>query len=169
MIKFYKNIFELHEIEKISNYLNSSNWKYGHKSNPNSIFCFWVMDLNNSIFFKKTLFKKIQEKIGYDYEIRRVYANGQTSEMNGDYHIDSNDSDYFTFLYYPMKEWNIEWEGPTIIIDSNQDKNFFYPIPNSALFFSSNLLHCGMGPSKKYKGLRVTIAYKLYKINNQTA
>lgn len=165
MIKKYSDIFNDNQIQEIWHHLNSYNWKFWHKSHSDSQDYFWQMDLNDNIFFKVDLFEKIQSLIGNNFFIDRVYANGQTFGLDGNFHIDDDGDDKYTFIYYPMKEWSLSWGGETIIIDpTDNEVKYFYPIPNCGLLFPGNYVHCGRGPSKNYTDLRITIAYKLKKL-----
>lgn len=163
MIKKYFNLFENAEIDEIWKYLNSPNWEFWHKSNTNDTNYFWHMNLEDHSFFTKDLFSKIKNHIGKNFSIDRVYANGQTFGLDGSFHTDSLDPNAYTFLYYPMRQWNVDWNGETIIIDPNDSVNYCIPIPNSAVCFPANWIHYGRSPSKKFVDLRVTIAYKLTK------
>lgn len=164
MIQLYENLFDNEQINQIWSYLEMSNWKFWHKSYPKSSNYFWKMNLDDNSFFKENLFNVIKQIIGNNFSIENVYANGQSFGMDGDFHTDTTSEKGYTFLYYPMKEWNLLWGGETLIINpDNKQINYFHPIPNGALLFPGTWVHCGRGPSKNYNDLRISIAYKLIK------
>ena len=164
MIQKYDNIFSMEETDKIWKYLKTSNWKFWHQSHKDSVNYFWQMNLIEIDFFKIDLFNKIKKNIGYDFSIDKIYANGQTFGLDGNFHIDTIRDEGYTFLYYPMKNWDLSWGGETVIINpQTEEVNYFYPNPNGGLFFPGNWIHCGKGPSKIYNDLRISIAYKLIK------
>lgn len=160
----YESVFSESDLNRIwSDYLATPNWSYWHNSTSESDNFFWVMDLNDQHFFTNTLFSKIKSLVGVDFYLEKVYANGQTFGLDGDFHIDDPSDQSFTFLYYPMIHWNLTWGGETTIIESETKIHTIYPRPNTAVLFPSNWVHCGRGPSKLCKDLRITIAYKLKK------
>lgn len=160
-ISHHPDIFNQEQLNGIWNYLREPKWEFWHTSNPDSSNFFWYMDFSDNEFFTKDLFTKIKKSIGNNFSIERVYANGQTFGLDGEFHIDDEDENAYTFLYYPVKDWNLSWGGETVIIDSNSNVNNIYPMPNCGILFPSNWLHCGKSPSKNFTDLRITIAYKL--------
>jgi len=165
-IKYFNNIFNEEQNNKIWDDYLKGNWEYGHMSFPNSSNKFWKNDLIESDFFTIELFSTIKNLIGNNFEILKCYANGHTAFQEGDYHRDSEKDDEYTFLYYPMNEWRPEWSGETIFQLPSGQLQYILPIPNGAVLFPGSWLHCGRAPSLKMPyGLRVTIAYKLKRIN----
>jgi len=162
-INQYTDIFDQKEVDIIWKYLSKPDWEFWHISNPESKNFFWYMNLEDNSFFTRDLFEKIKQVTENNFSIERVYANGQTFGLDGEFHIDDPDDNAYTFLYYPMKNWNLSWGGETVILDPDGIINSIYPMPNSAIIFPSNWLHCGKSPSKNFTDLRVTIAYKLKK------
>lgn len=165
-IKYFQNIFTPEQNNKIwDNYLNVGRWEYGQLSINNSDNKFWYNELKQDQFFVEELFSSIKGIIGNNFEILKCYANGQTAFQEGDYHIDSQKDDEYTFLYYPMSDWSPEWAGETVFLLPSGDLQYVLPIPNGAVFFPGSWMHCAKAPSSKMPfGLRVTIAYKLKKI-----
>lgn len=160
-INQYTDILNQKEVDTVWEYLNKPNWEFWHLSNPDSQNYFWYMNLEDYSFFTEDLFLQIKKYIGQEFSIERVYANGQTFGLDGEFHIDDPSDDAYTFLYYPMKNWNLFWGGETVILDPDGVISTVHPMPNSAIMFPSNWLHCGRSPSKNFTDLRVTIAYKL--------
>ena len=161
-ISFYPDVFEPHQIETIWNFLCENKWEFWHQSRNDSTNFFWYMHLLDNEFFTEHLFSQIEKRIGKDFSINRVYANGQTFGLDGEFHIDDKDENAYTFLYYANKEWDLAWGGETIIIDPEGKINTVYPSPNLGVVFPSNWLHVGKSPSKQFSDL-ITIAYKLKK------
>jgi hypothetical protein len=166
MIKNYFDIFDKEQVDIIWKYLKEPNWKFWHRSHKDSSCYFWQMNLIDYDFFSVNLFNKIKQFIGDNFIVDKIYANGQTFGLDGEFHIDSENPKAYTFLYYPMKHWDLSWGGETVIINPNTQKiNYFHPIPNGALFFPASWVHCGKSPSKNYFDLRTSIAYKIIKTN----
>lgn len=160
----YDNVFSDKQIDIIwSEYLTQPKWSFWHTSCQDSNNFFWIMDFNDSEFFTKELFSRVKELVGEEYYLNSVYANGQTFGLDGDFHIDDPDDNAYTFLYYPMNDWDLSWGGETVIIDESGESKNIYPKPNSSVVFPSNFGHCGKAPSKLFSDLRITIAFKLKK------
>lgn len=168
MIKKYFNVFSEEQLNLIWNQLSQPNWTFWHKSRHDTQNFFWYMELGNNDFFRNELFDVIKSNIGENFVIDRIYANGQTFGLNGNFHADTNDENGYTFLYYPMKCWDLEWGGETVIMNPDllmENANYCAPIPNSGVIFPGTWIHYGRSPTSEYKDIRITIAYKLTKIN----
>jgi len=167
-IQYYDNIFSIEENNKIwDDFLLQGKWEYGHSSNQTSKSKFWYNELINEKFFTIELFSKIKNLIGDNFKILRCYANGQTAFQEAEMHVDSTEEDEYTFLYYPMNEWNVQWKGETVFQIPSGHLEYVLPFPNGAVFFPAKWFHYGRSPSMEFPyGLRVTIAYKLKWINN---
>ena len=166
MINFYENVFDSRQIHLIHQQLQKPEWKFWHASNSESNNFFWHMNLIQYSFFTKDLFSSVKKCIGKNYTLERVYANGQTFGLDGHFHIDSENPNSYTFLYYPMSRWDLQWGGETVVLNPNGTVNYINPKPNSSVFFPANWTHYGKSPSKSYPDLRVTVAYKLLKSEN---
>ena len=95
-----------------------------------------------------------------------VYANGHTFGTQGGIHKDSDVEGNYTFLYYANPRWCNTWGGSTVWIDENGNHKSIYPKPNTGVFFPGTLFHYADATNKTFNGLRVTVAWKLRKINN---
>ena len=134
------------------------------------------MDLY-SVFYKNIIFNKIKSLIGKNFKIDRMYLNGQFYGMPGSPHCDSEQTNKFTFLIYVNPEWDFLWGGQTIFFDRYVDEKTsevvinsphvrsFFPKPKSALFFPSNIIHYAECPTKFCQEMRLTLAYKLERID----
>jgi len=149
--------------------LHGDEWRFTGFSNLSHQFTMWFMDLQNEKFFCETFLRKIEELAEKSFIIDRVYANGQTHGIPGDFHRDT-DLDtyqpelYYTFVYYVNPEWDVRWGGQTVIVAEDGRLDTIYPKRNCGVLFNSTLLHFGDEPSRHCKDLRVTIAFKLKEI-----
>ena len=169
-LETFENFFNDSELVKLREVLNLFDWKYGHRSYRNSDNCFWEAQLSSLDFFTKTCFDKIQKLTNKKYEIIEVYANGQTKDQDGDFHIDSlgvTDPEELrlrkTFLIYvsPIFKENVDVIGGyTHFKRSQGDILSIEPLFNRAVLFDADIPHLGKAPS--VKGIfRISIAYKL--------
>ena len=124
-------------------------------------FPFWKIDFAKDTFFKDHLLNKIQEKLETRFKLQHVYANGHTFGTMGDFHRDWNDETGRTFLLYVNNGWSIDWGGHTIFDLGDGKYHYHLPRPNSATFFPGIIPHMAEATSRKFGGLRVTIAWKL--------
>lgn len=165
-IKTYENIFTEQDQLEIIKFLNSSSWcfgQYSHKQKETHK-KFWFMDLMNCDFFCVYLMKKICELAEEKFSLIKVYANGQTYGQDGYWHLDSENSNEYTFLYYANLNWKVTWGGETVFNVDNSIISFI-PKPNSGLLFPANIYHYAKSPSRDFYDLRTTIAFKLKKEN----
>lgn len=166
MVKFnelikYNNVFasqsELLEIYKI---LTSPNWEFTGKSISGSNKIFWYMNLKDSEFFNNYFVEAVEKLTRKKFSVISIYANGQTYGLDSDFHVDTMKENAYTFLYYANTEWYKHWGGETVF-DMGDKLEYVYPLPNSAVFFQSNIYHYAKSPSRDCPLLRTTIALKL--------
>ena len=126
------------------------------------------MCIRDSSFFTDFSLRRLELLTNTEFELDRVYANGQTHGLSGDLHQDviGGDDSYKTFLYYVGPTWQPEWGGSTVFYDKQTGSMFSnYPQPNTGVLFNSNIFHQGQEPTRQCKELRVTVAWKL-KVKN---
>jgi len=160
----YLNFLDVSEFNNI-NLENSDKWcftgrsrDYGNK--------FWYLDLNSDPFYSEYLKDKIEKLVNMKLKLHRVYANGQTYGQDGQFHTDSDSKGTYTFLLFTnIINMEIdEWGGETQFRLNNFLRSY-QPVPNSALFFNSNILHRGLGPSRKTGDtMRITVVWKFSQI-----
>ena len=164
MIEFYDNFFPQEIHLEILNRLNQPRWGIsgGTDRKPE---IFWHLDfLEKEDYFNDYIFNLICKKLNRRFRgVKRIYANGQTAGQCGTPHIDDGD---LTFLYYPLTEWEIKWQGHLIFLDEKDegDKIVFYK-PNRAVLFDGKQKHYADAPSRFYNDLRISLAYKLISWN----
>lgn len=163
----YANVLTSSEFEQAVNLTRYSNkWSFHQNSNvDDSGFTFWYLELSDCDFFTRVVADRIRSLTNTDFEVDRVYANGQTHGLCGNLHRDRQlheDGEYRTFLIYLHPEWELAWGGNTVIYDEvNGTELSVPPKPNHAVFFDSKMLHVGMEPSRHCKQLRTTVAFKV--------
>jgi hypothetical protein len=162
----YHNLFPVEDCWKILEYLNRPKWAFGHgsvewaderKSTP-----FWVMDLNSDTFFTDYLLNIIREKTNQKFSLERVYANGHMFGTQGEPHQDSGESNGRTFLFYANDNWSIDWGGKTVFLLNSTEQHYESPNPNKGVIFPGRMFHYAESTTRKFIGLRITVAWKLY-------
>jgi Rps23 Pro-64 3,4-dihydroxylase Tpa1-like proline 4-hydroxylase len=168
MIKVFKDFITLKDQEKINETILSPKWKWGHASDyklslSDTEFFWQIHSLEKEDFYSVHLLNKIKEVTGDDFTVERIYLNGHTACSQGNLHKDTYDENGRTFLIYCNENWNPEHGGGTMFMQDDEITTY-YPYSYSAIYFKNNIDHCAAPISKMFKGLRVTLAFKLYKI-----
>jgi len=164
MFKQYSNILSNEELNECKEIIYSSFWKYGHTSTNVSYSKFFKTNLIDVPFFNKIFYNKIKKITNTNFDILRIYANGHVFGQEGDWHVDTNIKNAYTFLYY-FNEGNPSELGETYFIDENKNIKSSLPIYNSGILFKSDILHRGSSPKITFNDMRITIAFKLV-LNN---
>lgn len=161
----YLNFLNEADITYIHEAIQTNRWSIFHRSNiddKESPF-FGSLHLNPDTdgYFYTTLLNKIQQTIPDEIvQVKRIYFNGQYGGDSGQLHRDSFDEKQRTFLIYCNEYWQPDWGGGTIIEKEN-DWETVYPEPKSAIYFEGVKQHCALPISRHFKGVRITLAYKL--------
>jgi len=166
MIEVYDDFFE-NEIQKeIFDRLMKPHWGISGGT-PNKPEIFWHYDglegPNHNGYFSEYIYEKICKNLDKDFKsVERIYANGQTAGQCGTPHYDDGD---LTFLYYPNHEWNPNWQGHLIFFDKDGDEvsKIVEYKSNRAVLFPGTIKHYADAPSRFFNGLRISLAYKLWK------
>jgi hypothetical protein len=157
----YKFFLDSREYRIISDEISKPNWTFGHASLGQQGRSFWgKFDLEKNPFFSVSLFNKIKWTTSHDFDIERIYMNGHTGGSHGNTHSDSIDPNGRTFLIYCHEEWNPEHGGGTTFL-CDDDNITTYPHPLSAVYFPGIIPHFAAPISNDFRGLRVTLAFKL--------
>ena len=185
-IKVYDNFITPELAVDIHNHiLNNISWKFimlpfsfwesnmGRNFLENGITKFLFDFINENLFDKnlKVFYSSTNPENKYGEGYPNVYFNGQTKGQDGNIHKDSEETNTFTLLYYPIplhqnienKQWNYNWGGELNFYNETDMIESILPIPNRLVVFNSNLLHRANAPSKYFTGgLRISLAYKCY-------
>lgn len=155
--KIVDNFLSPEEFDKITSDLYRCQW-YIQSSNSNNNSEFLIKHVSDDEFYNKTLYNRVQEELGLDTEIERVYFNGQWSGRDGELHTDRCD---VTALIY-ISEYNPNWGGFTQIINSPTEQFIVPPVQGRLLLFDGNLYHKGYSYSYQDCPMRISLAYKLH-------
>ena len=175
LLRTYSNLLQSkEELETCENILRGFGWKFGFKSDISDNLTplpkipnyndynipFWKLPLENEPFFTKHMFSIVEERTQMKFDIMEVYCNGQTYGQDGCPHIDNVYGETHTFLYYANQDWNLTSGGQTVfLVDGNRVG--IDPRPNSAILFSTDLIHYGEAFNQTCRDLRMTVCYKL--------
>lgn len=177
----YENVLPPEMFAEAQQYLNRPLWSI-NQSDPNyqGHKLFWGMQLQTEKFFNHDVFQYVKKLIkDKDVKIKKILANAQSTLQDGTPHCDTTNPKGRTFILYANETWDYQWGGQTIFFDrikvDNHEKkdtdeivnssgvHHVMPIPNTAVYFPSNMVHYAVGPHRDFYGIRYTIAYHLIK------
>lgn len=180
-IFYLDNILRNDTFVNVQNELKSPIWSFGRVTNPDTWDeddnIFWMADCTMSSTISDTAFYEIINKLNevapettdWSWKMFTATAGGKTYGLDGGIHTDKEEEfndmgdGYMTICYFPNEEWNPEWGGEFQFFNRDGDViHTFYPKPNTALVFDSNIPHRGLAPTRNYKGLRIYISYKCF-------
>mgnify|MGYP001127662310 FL=1 len=162
MIEVYDDFFDDDTQQEIYSKLMRPNWGISG-NNPGKLEIFWHYEgLENEEYFSEYLYKKICNKLDTEFKgFERIYANGQTAGQCGTPHYDDGD---LTFLYYPSPVWDTNWQGHLMFMDENDEVvRVVEHKANRAVLFPGTIKHYADAPHRWFNGLRISLAYKLWK------
>jgi len=168
-IKIVDNFLNNDDLQLLHSIISSKSWDFGQESNGNDDKIdtpFWIMKLDDDIFFSKYIKDKIEYTFKKKMNLKRVYANGQTYGQDGSYHIDDYQENAITFCLYIHNIDNIEDIGGNLYIKVPNEKIVFSiePMINRGVLFPSTYIHKGCAFNRYVKSMRVCIAWKLEEI-----
>ena len=162
MIEVYDDFFDDDTQQEIYSKLMRPNWGISG-NNPGKLEIFWHYEgLENEEYFSEYLYKKICNKLDTEFKgFERIYANGQTAGQYGTPHYDDGD---LTFLYYPSPVWDTNWQGHLMFMNETDEVvRVVEHKSNRAVLFPGIIKHYADAPHRWFNGLRISLAYKLWK------
>jgi hypothetical protein len=165
----YFDFFDQEDFEEIQNKTgHGSRWSFGHtslgKEHPEYHSCtpFWKIDFAEDPFFYDHLLNKIQKKLNTRFKLQHTYANGHTFGQDGSIHVDAQTDNGRTLLLYVNPRWHPMLGGPTNFYINDGEVHGVFPKANKAVLFPGKIPHCAAPCTRNFKGLRVTVAWKLF-------
>lgn len=168
-IKIFDNFLTPTEIQYINEFIDNSQWKYGHSSGyRESITVPFFSRMELDIFFNEFLFEKIKNLVGKNLTLNRNYSHIQTYGQDGGYHVDDTNDDTFTFcIWIPnLTEEELEKAQGEFLIKPPNEK-FVACIDillNRGVFFPSTYLHKGMAYNRMFHQKRCCITWKMKEV-----
>tara|TARA_B100001769_G_C21661620_1_gene367702 strand:- start:9 stop:500 length:492 start_codon:yes stop_codon:yes gene_type:complete len=162
MIEVYDDFFDDDTQQEIYSKLMRPNWGISG-NNPGKLEIFWHYEgLENEEYFSEYLYEKICNKLDTEFKgFERIYANGQTAGQYGTPHYDDGD---LTFLYYPSPVWDTNWQGHLMFMNETDEVvRVVEHKSNRAVLFTGIIKHYADAPHRWFNGLRISLAYKLWK------
>ena len=168
MSQVIDNFASARQLEQINRELiNQPLWKFGQKSNAESIYCMWFINLYNlyESRFKDICVPSVKECVHKllllypNKKILRVMIAGNTYGLDGDIHIDNEADDHVTCVIYLNQEWQDIWGGETLIYE--EEVCTVIPNPGTAVIFNSKYPHVGKAPNRNCGKLRSILAIQI--------
>jgi SM-20-related protein len=111
----------------------------------------------------RTLWDFTEEEIDRLFQVKhkmdRYYANSHTYGLDGSMHSDDG---HVTALYYPCKNWDINWDGGTAFYNYEKDDIIKYASYkyNRIVLFKADIPHKAMPVSRECYELRTSVVFK---------
>lgn len=157
MIDIFDNRIE--KVKEIFEEIINLPYYYGETDNLDSYPTGMVSELNRNHQAYQELLKFCKkENLLSKLKINRAYVNIFAPSENANYHVDSDQDNYKTILYYPHLDFNINEGGETKFVSENNTLVSILPIPGRIIVFNSNLKHTASPFKNKH---RFSIAVKL--------
>jgi len=158
-IKIVDNFLDKIDFKKVNESYFNKKWEMQQSSSrPPYGLDFLIHQVSSEKFFDNYLFNKIKQHLEGEYEIERIYFNGQWPGREGAFHSDNCD---ITALLY-VSPYEYGWGGFTeILTSSTEPPTLVHPLQNRLLLFPGRIVHKGYSFSYQSCPLRVSLAYKL--------
>ena len=157
-VKIIDNFLDRIDFKKVCEFANNKEWtiqQSDHNTKGNAHFLMYMV--SNNEFFSTYLFNLIEKQLDSDYELQRVYYNGQWSGREGDFHDDGCD---ITALLY-VSEYQYGWGGFTEIMTSPTEPTLIHPLQNRLVIFPGRVMHKAYSFSYQTCPSRISLAFKL--------
>jgi hypothetical protein len=168
-VKEYFDFFDQEDFEEIQGKTGyGSRWTFGHtslgKGHPeyHTNTPFWKIDFAEDPFVCDHLLNKIQKKLNTRFRLQHAYANGHTFGQDGSIHVDAQTDNGRTLLLYVNPKWHPMLGGETNFYINDGGVHGVFPKENKAVLFPGKIPHCAAPCTRHFKGLRVTVAWKLF-------
>jgi hypothetical protein len=169
-ILVFDNFLNQDELTMATSIISKNKWMWGHVSNNEFGTPFWNMALNECDFFSKELKNVIEKHFNKKFNLKRVYANGQTFGQDGDYHPDDTSDNTYTFCLYltDIKKKFTDVAGGYLYfkLPGYKYNICFEPLFNRGIFFPSNYFHKSCAFNRYVMDLRICVAWKLEEVIN---
>lgn len=120
--------------------------------------------LDNELYFA---IQKISEKLNLKLKPLRAYINYYDFSTASTIHTDDSfDGKNYTFMFFPMPQWQPNWGGELLFYSNDQEEivKGVTIKPNRLVVFDGGIPHCAKSPSilaKHANQDRYSIAYKM--------
>ena len=168
-VKKFLNLYEVVDPTKPNDWILSNYSKITDK-NP-----FWIIKKHSQLlpFYDAGIYikYKIQKYIKHNSVLTRIQVNGQTSNQNAEFHVDTKLKCYYTFVLFSNVNWDMGCGGNFNFYHPEEKEYHSIPyMPNSGVLIPAYWEHYGSAPFSNTSLLRTTVAF-MYdisgKLNNE--
>ncbi len=94
--------------------------------------------------------------------LSRCYANAMPPGIGGGVHLDSNQRDHLTAIYYPQASWSADEGGETLFFSRSVSEviKAVVPKPDRLVVFPGTIPHVARPVYARTDGARVTLMFK---------
>lgn len=108
---------------------------------------------------------RLQRLVKRPLELHRINTNIQYFGMESSFHVDSFESNSWSFVYFIGPDWDINWGGEFCVY-TGEDYLYMPYIPNTGVFFPASLEHMGKSPTRLCPLPRLSIAFVYNELNS---
>ena len=155
MIETYDHFLNQMDLHRIIQDTEDVQWRI--QSGSGGGLDFLEYDVSDNDYYSVNIYGKIRKVLDKDYEIERIYFNGQWPSRDGEIHIDNCKR---TVLLY-VSPYTPEWGGFTQFVNDPMNQIIVPPIQNRLVIFDSSIPHKGYAFSNQNCPMRISLAYKL--------
>ena len=92
--------------------------------------------------------------------LKKIHINGQVYGQDGCFHRDSEESNVISVLIFTNSFWVPSWGGAfTYIQEPSPEVHSVAYVPNRAVIFPANTLHCGQAPLRCTDRMRTSLVF----------
>lgn len=165
-VQIFDNFLSNGEFDMLRSEIGQPKYEWGHVSKVGSVIEYpWLlMNLTDNQFLNTAIKSKIEKTVNMTFNTERIYMNGQMYGSESGFHVDTTDTNGFTFLLFvhDCNEATADSMGGYFYYKLNGEIQCIEPIKNRAVFFNSNIRHKGSAFNRHVRTLRQSIAWKLY-------
>tara|TARA_B100001996_G_scaffold219917_1_gene169055 strand:+ start:1474 stop:2001 length:528 start_codon:yes stop_codon:yes gene_type:complete len=169
----FNQILPEDKFNEVSNLFNFGEWRLSNVSDISKTNQYHSWELNettgvrpsNLLYYDVAIYIKliIKKFIRKEIECVRVHTNGQTFGQGAEFHKDFDTPDYYTFILFTSKDWDVQWGGEFVC---RNDSNF-WSVPyqsNGGVLIPSNWYHYGASPNVMTDRIRTSLAYSYQEV-----
>ena len=101
-VQIFDNFLSKNELDILTAEIGQPKYEWGHTSNGSCEIEYpWLlMHLSDNKFFNTVLASKIEKTVNMTFNTERIYMNGQMYGSESGFHVDTTDTNGFTFLLF---------------------------------------------------------------------
>jgi hypothetical protein len=110
--------------------------------------------------FASSIALRVKKYLKRKLFLKRIHINGQVYGQDGRFHRDSEEPNVISVLIFTNPFWVPSWGGAFTYIQEPSPEVFSVAyVPNRAVIFPANILHCGQAPLRCTDKMRTSMVF----------